>query len=130
MIAGIVSNRRPLATLFVRGPGGQGDVEFVIDTGFTGYITLPSAACVALQLPFQGYQPSSLADTTQRMLDIYRLTVLWDGEERQIDVLAIDSAPLIGMSLLDGYEVHIQVTEGGLVVSYLKFYMRRHCWVK
>lgn len=115
MITGAVSNRRAYVTLFVSGSGGQGDVEFVVDTGFTGYMTLPSAACLALKLPFEGYQPSSLADASQRMLAIYRLTVLWDGEEREVDVLAIDSAPLIGMSLLDGYDTRIQAMEGGLV---------------
>ena len=115
MITGTVSNRHALIALFVSGPGGQGDVEFVLDTGFTGYITLPLAACLALNLPFQGYQPSSLADTSQRLLDIYRLTIVWDGEQREVDVLAIDSAPLIGMSLLDGYDVRIQAVEGGSV---------------
>ena len=107
--------RRALMELFVRGPGGQGNIEFVLDTGFTGFMTLPPAACIALALPFQRRQPSLLADSSNVMLDVYEITVLWDGEEREVDVLAIDSAPLIGMSLLDGYDIRIQAVEGGLV---------------
>jgi len=116
MITGTVSRRHALVSLVVRGPQGHSAlVEFVIDTGFTGVLTLPADACAALHLPFARYQPSGLADGSQVMLDVYEATLLWDGEERPVEVLAMDSAPLIGMTALDGSDVRLQVTEDGLV---------------
>ena len=53
MITGEVTNLRAHIALFIRGAGGQGSIEFTIDTGFTGELTLPPAACIALQLPLK-----------------------------------------------------------------------------
>jgi predicted aspartyl protease len=55
------------------------------------------------------------ADKSQTILAIYRVTILWDGDEREIDVLDLPEAPLIGMSLLDGYDVRIQAVDGGII---------------
>jgi predicted aspartyl protease len=42
MITGIVTGHHAFVRLFVRGPGGQEEeVEFVLDTGFAGFLTLP-----------------------------------------------------------------------------------------
>lgn len=59
MITGTVARRRAYVSLKVRGLGGEGDVEFVVDTGFTGVTTLPPAACAALVLPFFAASPPS-----------------------------------------------------------------------
>ena len=116
MIIGSVINRRPLVHLTVRGPGGQDqDVEFVLDTGFTGFLTLPSAAVAALMLPFVQYYRGILADGRVTRLEVYAATVFWDGAERDVHVLAMGSAPLVGMSLMNGSDVRLQVTDGGLV---------------
>lgn len=115
MITGRVSGRHAIVPLTVRGPNGQGEAEFFLDTGFAGFLTLPSEAIAKLGLKYVGIQPSTLADKTRVLLSIYRLTVLWDGEERNIEILEMDGAPLLGMSLLDGYDIRIQATDGGLV---------------
>jgi predicted aspartyl protease len=49
------------------------------------------------------------------MLDVYEASLLWDGVERAVEVLAMEGAPLIGMALLNGFDVRLQVAEGGLV---------------
>jgi hypothetical protein len=36
------------------------------------------------------------------------VTVLWDGQQRYVEADAVDTTPLVGMSLLDGYDLHIQ----------------------
>jgi len=41
--------------------------------------------------------------------------VLWDGEVRRIPVHEAETTPLIGMSLLQGYELTVQVQAGGNV---------------
>lgn len=115
MITGRVVGRHALVPLRIGGPSRWGEADFFLDTGFTGFLTLPSDAIAMLDLAYVGVQPSSLADNSRTFLSIYRLTVLWDGEDREIDVLELDGAPLLGMSLLEGYDVRIQAVDGGLI---------------
>jgi clan AA aspartic protease len=115
MITGTVARRRAYVSLKVRGLGGEGDVEFVVDTGFTGVTTLPPAACAALVFPFLRRQPSFLAGRRQVVVDVYEMTLLWDGEERQVEVLAVEGPPLLGMTLMEGHDVRLQAVEGGVV---------------
>jgi clan AA aspartic protease len=116
MITGTISHRRAYINLTVRGPGGQeGDVEFLLDTGFNGVITLPRAACTLLALPYSRPQPIGVADGSRVLLDVYDATLLWDGRPRAVEVLAKDGTALIGMALLDGSDVRLQVTDGGLI---------------
>ncbi|WP_242054723.1 hypothetical protein [Nostoc sp. FACHB-190] len=56
-----------------------------------------------------------MADNTEVLLPIYEATVLWNGEEREVLVIAIGRRPLLGTALLDDQELVIQFTEGGLV---------------
>ncbi len=115
MITGTITNRRAHITLPIRGAGGNGNVEFTIDTGFTAYMTLPPAACIALKLPFLGSDTTFLADGTPRRLEYYQLIVNWDNEEREVDIIALESDPLIGMTMLEGYDVCLAVEENGTV---------------
>ncbi|WP_179130992.1 hypothetical protein [Candidatus Entotheonella palauensis] len=41
---------------------------------------------------------------------------MWDGALRRLAVDAAETDPLVGMSLLYGYELTIQVQEGGRVI--------------
>ena len=43
------------------------------------------------------------------------MTLLWDGEERDVEVLALEGAPLIGMTLLEDSDVRFQGRDGGVV---------------
>src|SRR5689334_17206220 len=103
MISGTVSARRAYVPLRILGPASQeGEVEFVLDTGFTATATLPPMACVRLGLVALRIQPVRLADGTRVLLDVYEATLIWNGVPRAIELLAKDGAPLIGMTLLDG----------------------------
>ena len=57
-----------------------------------------------------------LANGSEELFDIYGVTVPWDGQQRYVEADAVDTMPLVGMSLLDGYDLHIQVADGGHVV--------------
>ena len=87
----------------------------MIDTGFDGTLTLPSADIIALGLPWRRRGRALLADGTESVFDIYEATVMWDGILRRVAVDAADIASLIGMRLLDGYELTIQAVVGGQV---------------
>ena len=116
MITGGVSGRRVLVSLPIR-IAGQPDIaiEFVLDTGFAGFLTLPAAAIATLGLPFSHSINANLADGSRIRVDVHLADILWNGEERHIEILATGLRPLLGTLLLDGSDVSIQFTEGGLV---------------
>ena len=83
-------------------------VETVVDTGFTGHLTLPSATVEALGLPTIGSADSILAGGSLVMEDVCMARVLWHGEERPVRVLVADATPLLGMALLRGSELRVE----------------------
>lgn len=116
MITGLVSARHALVRLFVRSAEGREDeVEFVLDTGFVGFLTLPPAVVAALALPLSHTTSAYLADGSRVFLDVHKATVLWDGAERPVEVLSTGGEALLGTSLLDECEVCIQFTSRGLI---------------
>ena len=90
-------------------------VEGIVDTGFTGSLTLSPILIATLGLPFRSRGNAVLADGSETQFDIYAATVLWDGTLRNILVEAADTDPLIGMSLLYGFNINIQAIDGGRV---------------
>ncbi|MDE2969715.1 MAG: hypothetical protein OXT51_06405 [Chloroflexota bacterium] len=48
-------------------------------------------------------------------MEIYQVTLLWDGLPRRIDVYAAESISFVGMRLLRGHSLHIDVLAGGRV---------------
>ena len=117
MISGVVtSNREAVIRVLVRGAHGQADqVEGVIDTGFTGFLTLPTGLIATLAPSFAGTTRAVLADGSEVSMDVFDTTVLWDNQERDIVVHAAEGAPLVGMALLSGYRVTLDVEDGGSV---------------
>ena len=118
MITGVVTDRREaVVRLRVRGPAGQGqEIEAIIDTEFDGWLSLPSSIVAQLALTWRQRGRALLADGSESVFDIYEATVDWDGELRRIPVDEAETVPLIGMSLLEGYELSIQVQHGGNVI--------------
>ncbi len=117
MIAGIVTAyREAVISVTVRGLEEQTqEVEAVIDTGFDGWLTLPASLVAKLRLRWRRRSRAVLADGSEVLFDVYEATVIWDGRPRRIAVDRVESDPLIGMSLLDGYELKVQVIDGGKV---------------
>lgn len=58
----------------------------------------------------------TLADGSESTLNVYSVTVLWDGEPRHVRTYAADTTPLVGMRMLDRHDLNIQVRNGGRVV--------------
>jgi clan AA aspartic protease len=91
------------------------EIEYVIDTGFTGYLTMPLSAIQSLGLTFLRRMPANLADDSTIFVEVYLATILWAGEEKEVEVLATGRRPLVGTMLLDGYEMTVQFADQGLV---------------
>ncbi len=116
MILGFVKNREAIVQLAVIGDQQKTQgIRAVIDTGFTGSLTLPPALIVDLELTWFTQQEGFLGDGSRRTFDVYRGTVIWDGQLRVIEINASDTAPLVGMALLEGFELRVQAYEGGSV---------------
>jgi clan AA aspartic protease len=91
-------------------------VDAVIDTGFSGFLTLPAEIIAALDLSWKGRDDATLGDGTRCIFDVYIATVIWDGQYREIDINESETNPLIGMKLLRGYDLRMRIIEGGTVV--------------
>ena len=116
MITGTVSGRHALIRLQMLDPQRQGiELEFILDTGFAGFLTLPLSVVAGLALPFLYPMPARMADGTRTILPVPTGVVLWEGQERDAEILATGGDALLGTSLLDGHEVTIQFADGGLV---------------
>jgi clan AA aspartic protease len=90
-------------------------VDAVIDTGFTGFLSLPLATITRLGLPWHFRDIGTLGDGSAVIFDMYRATVIWDGKTQIVDVAASEADPLVGMSLLYGFQLHVEVVAGGTV---------------
>ena len=118
MITGYVTvYREAVISLSVQGSEGQSrEIDAVIDTGFNGFLTLPASLIQELGLVWRRRGRAMLADGSDSLFDIYEAIVTWDDRSRRIAVDEVNSDPLIGMSLLYGYELTVQVIDGGRVV--------------
>lgn len=117
MIVGHVnSDREAIVSLVVQGSRGQArEIEAVIDTGFTGLLTLPSDLIAELGLPLRAQGRAVLGDGREVTFDIFKADVIWDGRAYPVDVDAAETVPLVGMGLLEDQELCIQVFFGGSV---------------
>ena len=122
MIHGTVNAaHEAVVALPLRGPAGQArEVDAVVDTGFTRFLTLPSAVVAELGLGYRGVNRVILADGSETTLEVYGVTVVWDGRPREVVAYVSDTTPLIGMSLLHRHNLNIDVEDGGQVLIQAK----------
>jgi clan AA aspartic protease len=117
MIRGVVNARcEAVVRLRVRGPSGAVlNVDAVVDSGFTASLTLPATTVASLGLVRQSVGGAVLADGSVHQFDIYAAEVDWDGSWRSVLVSAVGDEVLLGMRLLAGHELRIEVVPGGAV---------------
>jgi len=118
VIRGTVNaNLEATFSLRLRGPTGtELDVDVVIDTGFSSTLTLPAKTVSALALVSQSVSRAIMANGTVQYYDTYVTDILWDGAWRPVLVWGgVGDETLLGMRLLSGNEIHIDVKPGGSV---------------
>ena len=103
MTGKVTSDLDAVIEMEVVGSDQREKIEAVIDTGFLSRLTLQRI----------GNQLAFLGDGNEVDFDIYLATVLWDGEEREVTALESDAGPLVGMSLLYGSRVILDVVNDG-----------------
>ncbi|MDE2838876.1 MAG: clan AA aspartic protease [Chloroflexota bacterium] len=116
MNSGTVRGREALIRmLIVDKARTEQPVTVVLDTGFTGYLALPHPMIRQFGLTSEGEGRITLADGSVQTHDIYRTAVVWHGERQTIPILGMGDKPLIGMRLLTGSRVTMDVVDGGPV---------------
>ena len=122
MIEGVVNAAyEPVVVLAVQGPSAQAsEIEAIIDTGFTGFLTVTPALATELGLALEGTSRAILADGSEVTFDVYDVAVLWDDQPRYVLADAADTTPLVGMRMLDRHNLNIDVEDGGRVVIQAK----------
>jgi clan AA aspartic protease len=116
MITGNVSAREARIRLKVSGSRRrEREIEAVIDTGFTASLSLAPSLVASLGLHWKSFGRGILADGSECLFDVYVATVVWDGRDRRILVDEADTDPLVGMALLNGHELKMQIRSRGKV---------------
>ncbi|MFN9173125.1 MAG: clan AA aspartic protease [Synechocystis sp.] len=117
MMQGVVNLRREATLTVVVGNSNHQlqAIETVIDTGFTGFLSLPSAIIATLNLPWSASDIVTLGDGSETLFDLYTAIVIWDGQYRDIYIAESETEPLLGMAMLYGYRLQIDAIEGGIV---------------
>jgi len=114
MINGKVRNREAIVELEVASLCSVfRRISAVIDTGFNGSLTLSNDLVQSLQLPFVGHRRGRLADGSVVLMEVYQATVLWHGQPQDIVVSKAQGTSLLGMSLLIGSRLVLDVVDDG-----------------
>jgi len=92
------------------------EAEVLVDTGFNGFLALPSKLTAKLGLRRRSVGRAVLADGSERSFDIYEALILWRGCMVSVPVADASAEPLLGTNLLYGNELVIQMIEGGSVL--------------
>jgi clan AA aspartic protease len=118
VIEGLVNDaNEAVLTLLLQGPEGrQREVEAVIDTGFSGFLTVTPTLVSELGLVFEGLARATLADGSETTFPYYAVSVRWDGQNRYVEAGAADTTPLVGMRLLENHNLYMEIEDGGRVV--------------
>mgnify|MGYP001582321634 CR=1 FL=1 len=116
MIIGVVKSDEARIRLKVKGRRGRAqEVEAVVDSGFTGALTLPPALIAQLDLRWRSVDRATLADGSTCVFQVYVGGLAWDARVRTILISEADADPLVGMRLLRGHELKMHVRARGKV---------------
>jgi clan AA aspartic protease len=117
MIVGSVqSNDEAVLTLTLRGPTSEFlEIQAVIDIGFNSWLTLSPTSIQFLKLPLIQKTRYFLADGSETVTNLCKAEIQWHDEWHEILVVEMDGGPLLGMAMLRGSSLHMDVIDGGRV---------------
>ncbi|PSB16412.1 clan AA aspartic protease [Phormidesmis priestleyi ULC007] len=117
MISGYVNaNREAIIQVAIVGDSKQlKSVRAIIDTGFTGDLTLPRDVIDQLGFTLRGFQRVILGDGSLQYFEMFVGVVIWDGKMREVEINAAETDSLIGMGLLEDYKLEMEGRSNGEV---------------
>jgi predicted aspartyl protease len=89
------------------------DIDAVVDTGFTGALTLSAGRIAALALPYVETADALLADGSIVASRADSAHVLWNGMRRRVKVYESVGDALVGMTLMHGCRLCMDIVGGG-----------------
>ena len=117
MISGKVVELRGVIvpTAIYDADGVKHEFEAIVDTGFSGWLTLPTETITAMGLPWRAQHKGILADGKEVVYRSYEAELVWDGRTMTVRVSGVGSEPMVGMRLMLGYRILIEDIDGGAV---------------
>ncbi|MGL4879761.1 MAG: clan AA aspartic protease [Waterburya sp.] len=117
MITGVVNAEfEPIIPLSIlRSDGKVFAQDAIVDTGFNGWLSMPPNLIAELNLKWKRRGRAILGDGSECVFNVYEAVIIWDDTLLTIPVDEADAEPLVGMSLMEGYQLMVQVFEGGQV---------------
>lgn len=88
-------------------------LECVVDTGFSGDLTLPPAIIQRLRLGQAEAITVITANEAATRLNAYRGVILWQRQRRAVRIIEAEGTPLIGIGLLWGNLLTAAITDNG-----------------
>ena len=88
----------------------------VLDTGFDGFVTLPTQVIQRLGLVQSEVRRTLLVDAVQIFLPLYWGTVNWCEQLMEVPILGTEQEFLVGAALLENSTLTVQVWNGGDVL--------------
>jgi len=116
MTGQVTADLEAMVPLRLLGPDRRArELTALIDTGFNGYLTAPGGFIEALALPLCGHTEVELGDGQLVSFPTFEALVEWFGQKREITVLASAGGFMVGMSLLRGCRLSMDIEPEGLV---------------
>ncbi len=98
----------------IAGPAGVlRTINFLVDTGFNGDVSLPPKLISTLGLRWLQTESVRFADDHMTREDVYLADIEWGGTTQTVHVYEMDSPPLLGTFLLLGHRIEIDMIEDG-----------------
>lgn len=115
----VAATRKPLVPVTIldsrRNPH---TIQFILDTGFNGQLLLPNRYMNRLGLSIAEWIDARPATGDFTRIPYAEATVVWQGAQRQAQILPLDSEPLLGMEFLWNHRITIDaVTDGAVSIT-------------
>ena len=115
-IRGAVRNQSATVPIAVVGSNGEVHrLRALLDTGFNSSLILPADTVERLGLTALGVETLTLAGDEQLTCRVYSVKVLWHELDHWVNAYELGSIPVVGMALLNGSRITIDVSEDGPV---------------
>ena len=107
----------PWITVSVEDANGEfHQIDVIVDTAFTGSLTLPEALINRLALVNLGDRLATLARGEAERFDYYAARIRWHEQFRRVEVFQSIDQFLLGTELLEGCRVIVDAWRGGDVI--------------
>lgn len=106
-------------TISIRDRNGDiHELPAILDTGYEGYVTLPSELAQTLGLTANGTERITLGDGKEVDVDIIPVSIVWEEHDRRLRALIAPGLPLIGIRLLRGLVGTFHFSDGGPAILF------------